>query len=78
MLVLSSHAGRTTGENVADGNAEDLTARRTPGTDREDEAQASPWPELADLSPAALVLRLWTDARLLARAATPAGRVVGG
>jgi hypothetical protein len=78
MLVLSSHDGRTTGENVNDGNAEDLTTRRTPSADRGDDPQASPWPELATMSPGALVLRLWMDARLLARAATLAGRVVGG
>jgi hypothetical protein len=79
MLVLPSPDGRTTGENVDDGNTEDLTARRAPSADSgDDDVQASPWPELADLSPAALVLRLWMDARLLARAATLAGRVVGG
>jgi hypothetical protein len=78
MLVVPSHDGWTTGENVDDGNAVDLTARPAPSTDGDDDVQASPWPELADLSPAALVLRLWMDARLLARAAAPAGRVVGG
>jgi hypothetical protein len=78
MLVMPSPDGWTAGDNVDDGNAVDLTARRAPSTDGDDDVQASPWPELADLSPAALVLRLWMDARLLARAATPAGRVVGG
>lgn len=61
-----------------DGNAEEVTTRRTRPADRDDDPQASPWPELATMSPGALVLRLWMDARLLARAATPAGRVVEG
>jgi hypothetical protein len=55
-----------------------MTARRVPSTGGEQDGWASPWPELADMSPGALVLRLWTDTRLLARAATLAGRVVGG
>jgi hypothetical protein len=67
-----------TGENVDDGNAEDLRVRRTPSTEADEDVRAAPWPELADMSPAALVLRLWMDARLVARAATLAGRVVGG
>jgi hypothetical protein len=78
MLVLPSSDGRTAGGNVEDGNAADTAARHGPSTGGEDDVRASPWPELATMSPGALVLRLWTDARLLARAATPAGRVVEG